>query len=51
VDIRDVMGANIFKFYVTPAFYKNRFFANIEVHIGCISMYPAYKNLSKNNLA
>jgi hypothetical protein len=36
---------------VTPAFYKNNFFANIDVHIGCISMYPAYKNLSKNNLA
>jgi hypothetical protein len=37
--------------FVTPAFYKNTIFANIEVHIGCISMYPAYKNLSKNNLA
>jgi hypothetical protein len=36
---------------VTLAFYKNKNFANIEVHIGCISMYPAYKNLSKNNLA
>jgi hypothetical protein len=36
---------------ITPAFYKNTSFANIEVHIGCISMYPAYKNPSKNNHA
>jgi hypothetical protein len=36
---------------VTPTFYKNNFFANIEVHIGCISICRAYENPSKNNLA
>jgi hypothetical protein len=33
---------------VTPTFYKNKVFANIELHIGCISICRAYKNPSKN---
>jgi hypothetical protein len=36
---------------VTPTFYKNNFFANIEVYIGCISICHAYEKLSKNNHA
>jgi hypothetical protein len=36
---------------VTPTFYKNNFFANIEVHIECISICRAYEKPSKNNLA
>jgi hypothetical protein len=36
---------------ITPTFCKNKIFANIEVHIGCISISHAYKNPSKNSLA
>jgi hypothetical protein len=36
---------------VTPIFYKNNFFVNIEVYIGCISIYHAHEKPSKINLA
>jgi hypothetical protein len=36
--------------FVMPTFYKNKVFANIEVHIDCIAICRAYKNPSKNNL-
>jgi hypothetical protein len=36
---------------VTPTFYNNKNFANIEVHIGGISICRAYERPSKNNLA
>jgi hypothetical protein len=36
---------------VTPTFYKNNFFTNIEVHIGCITICRAYEKPSKNNIA
>jgi hypothetical protein len=37
---------------VTPTFYKNKIlFANIEVHIGCLSICRAYEKPSKINLA
>jgi hypothetical protein len=35
---------------VTLTSYKNKIFASIEVHIGCISICCAYEKPSKNNL-
>jgi hypothetical protein len=37
--------------FVTPTFYKNKFFINIEMHIGYISICRTYEKPSKNNLA
>jgi hypothetical protein len=36
------------RFYVTPTFYKNKFFVHIGVHIKCISNCSTYEKLSKN---
>jgi hypothetical protein len=41
---------NAMKGLVTPTFYKNKIFANIEVHIGCIPVCCAYEKLSKKIL-
>jgi hypothetical protein len=36
---------------VTPTFFKKYNFANIGMHIGCISICRAYEKTSKINLA